>query len=152
MCPFPAALCEKKGFLVLCVVSFAKERKKRKRGQEEMLDMMKFLELHKFTGVNTPRYSCFGFLAQLCNVVRLRTPSKVPRFFDSVVARAKHINTQYVYCFLFCSGALNGLGFKRTYPLHVAIQEGNFRIYKLLLKFGADSELKDHCGRVAYSV
>ncbi|CAK8991904.1 unnamed protein product [Durusdinium trenchii] len=82
--------------------TWRRERKKRKRGQEEMLDMMKFLELHKFTGVNTPRYSCFGF--------------------------------------------------KRTYPLHVAIQEGNFRIYKLLLKFGADSELKDHCGRVAYSV
>lgn len=49
------------------------------------------------------------------------------------------------------SPKVSWLGFRRSYPLHTAVQEGNWEIVLLLLKFGADRNLRDHHGRLAAS-
>lgn len=38
-------------------------------------------------------------------------------------------------------------GFKRTYPLHTAVREGNWRMYQLLVKHGANRQQKDSQGK-----
>eukprot|EP00435_Cladocopium_sp_Y103_P037432 s285_g9.t3 len=40
-------------------------------------------------------------------------------------------------------------GFKRTYPLHTAVCEGNWRMYQLLVKHGANRQQKDSQGKRA---
>lgn len=51
----------------VCPVKTSKPAKERKekgwQNTKDFLDTVEFLESHKFAGVNSPKVSCFGFLA-----------------------------------------------------------------------------------------